>query len=83
MNNFIAFFTYYAYGAQLVTIIPQACQYLTYDDSYYSLGTQENAQFQSDGSNLKITYTGGTDDRYRHNNSIQKDTFDSIKPFIK
>ncbi|XP_065907927.1 uncharacterized protein [Dysidea avara] len=40
-----------------------ACQYLPSDKSYYSLGTQQNAKFEHDGSNLKIKYTGGTDDR--------------------
>ncbi|XP_065908203.1 uncharacterized protein [Dysidea avara] len=40
-----------------------ACQYLPDSNSYYSLGTQENAKFEYEGSNLKITYTGGTDDR--------------------
>ena len=47
-----------------VAIYIQACQYLPSDKSYYSLGTQQNAKFEHDGSNLKIKYTGGTDDRY-------------------
>ena len=56
----------------MVLNLSQACKYMAYDDSYYTLGTQENAQFESDGSNLKITYTGGTDGRYRHNNNIRR-----------
>ena len=44
----------------------QACQYLPNDNAYYSLGKQEKAEFKYEDTTLKIVYSGGTDERYRH-----------------
>ena len=42
----------------------QMCQHVD-ETTSYSLGTQESAQFVDDtATGLKITYSGGTDDRY-------------------